>query len=46
VFYREELFEYTVEELQERKEKNEAEEEKKLAEGREDEWSPHVCEVY
>jgi hypothetical protein len=47
VFYRDELFGYTVEELKERrKKKKEADDAKKLAEGREDEWSPPVHEVY
>lgn len=47
IFYREELFGYTVEELRERRQrKKEAEELAKQKEGRGDEWSPPVREVY
>jgi hypothetical protein len=47
VFFREELFGYTVEELRERRQnKKEEEERKKEEEGRGDEWSPPVREVY
>ncbi|CAB9497948.1 Domain of unknown function (DUF1823) [Seminavis robusta] len=47
VFYREELFGYTIEELREkRQKKKEAEQAKKMAEGTQDEWSPPVKEVY
>jgi hypothetical protein len=47
VFYREELFGYTVEELRERRRlKKEAEEKAKAeAEGK-DEWTPPVKEVF
>lgn len=47
VFYRDELFGYTLEELKERRHrKREAEELAKQQEGKEDEWSPPVKEVY
>jgi len=47
VFYREELFGYTVEELRERRQqKKQAEEQKRIEEGRDKEWSPPVREVY
>ena len=47
IFYREELFGYTLEELKEkRQKKKEAEELAKQKEGRGDEWSPPVREVY
>ena len=47
IFYREELFGYTVEELRERRRlKKEAEEKAKEAEQKGDEWKPPVKEVY
>lgn len=47
VFFREELFGYTLEELRERRtRKKEAEELAQQIEGREDEWSPPIREVY
>jgi len=47
VFYREELFGYTVEELKERRQrKKEAAEEARKRAGKDEEWSPPVREVY
>ena len=47
IFYRDELFGYTLEELKERRQrKREAEELAKQKEDKEDEWSPPIREVY
>lgn len=47
IFYRDELFGYTLEELKERRQrKKEAEELAKQKEGKGDEWSPPIREVY